>query len=107
LAYGYGVQRHFQQYFSYIVAAIFIGGGNQSTRNNIVQNLIKARRGRDRLVVGFITTYVISAITTNVVSSNPAQARCTNNKFCTYLSTFQIAVFFKWNDMIFSYEDLE
>ena len=28
----YGVSRHFQQYFSYIVAVSFIGGGNQSTR---------------------------------------------------------------------------
>jgi hypothetical protein len=28
----YGVKRHFQQYFSYIVAVSFIGGGNQSTR---------------------------------------------------------------------------
>jgi hypothetical protein len=27
----YGVQRHFQQYFSYIVAVSFIGGGDQST----------------------------------------------------------------------------
>jgi len=45
--------------------------------NNIVQNLIKGHRGRDRMVVGFITTYAISAITTNVVSSKPAQARCT------------------------------
>jgi hypothetical protein len=26
---GYGVKRHFQQYFSYIVAVSFIGGGNQ------------------------------------------------------------------------------
>jgi hypothetical protein len=26
---GYGVQRHFQQYFSYIVAVSFIGEGNQ------------------------------------------------------------------------------
>jgi hypothetical protein len=26
----YGVQRHFQQYFSYIVVVSFIGGGNQS-----------------------------------------------------------------------------
>jgi hypothetical protein len=31
------------------------------------------RRGRDRMVVGFITNYAI----TNVVSSNPIQARCT------------------------------
>ena len=30
--YGFGVQRHFQQYVSYIVAVSFIGGGNQSTR---------------------------------------------------------------------------
>jgi hypothetical protein len=30
--YGYGVEGHFQQYFSYIVAVSFIGGGNRSTR---------------------------------------------------------------------------
>ena len=29
--YGYGVQRHFQQYFIYIMAASFIVVGNQST----------------------------------------------------------------------------
>jgi len=28
---GYDVLRHFQQYFSYIVAVSFIGGGNRST----------------------------------------------------------------------------
>ena len=27
---GYGSQRHFQHYFSYIVAVSFIGGGNRS-----------------------------------------------------------------------------
>ena len=27
----YGVKHHFQQYFSYIVAASFTGGGNQGT----------------------------------------------------------------------------
>jgi hypothetical protein len=40
---------------------------------------LRHRRGRDRMVVGFITTYAIStyqSITTNIVSSNPAQARC-------------------------------
>ena len=26
----YGIHRHFQQYFSYIVAVSFIGGGNRS-----------------------------------------------------------------------------
>jgi len=36
------------------------------------------RRGRDHMVVGFTTTYAISVpITTNVESSNTAQARCT------------------------------
>ena len=34
----------------------------------------RERHGRDRMVVGFTTTYVITA---NVVYSNPAQARCT------------------------------
>jgi len=29
---NYGLQSHFQQYFSYIVANSFIGGGKQSTR---------------------------------------------------------------------------
>ena len=29
---GYGIKRHFQQYFSYIVVVNFIGGRNQSTR---------------------------------------------------------------------------
>jgi len=29
----YGVQRHFQQYFSYIVAVSFIVGGSRSTRS--------------------------------------------------------------------------
>ena len=29
---GYGVYRHFQQYFSYIVSVSFIGVGNRSSR---------------------------------------------------------------------------
>ena len=29
--YDFGVKRHFQRYFSYIVAISFIGGGNRST----------------------------------------------------------------------------
>jgi hypothetical protein len=32
LVFVYGVQRHFQQYFCYIVAVSFIVGGNKSTR---------------------------------------------------------------------------
>ena len=38
--------------------------------------LFRGLSGRDRIVVGFITIYAMS-ITTKVVSSNPAQARCT------------------------------
>ena len=38
-------------------------------------------RGRNRMVVGFTTTYVKAVhITTNIVSSNPAQARCTRSQ---------------------------
>ena len=36
--------------------------------------LHRGRRGRDRMVVGFMQSV---PITTNVVSSNPAQAMCT------------------------------
>jgi hypothetical protein len=32
LVWFHGVRRHFQQYFSYIVAVSFIGGGNRRTR---------------------------------------------------------------------------
>jgi hypothetical protein len=39
-------------------------------------SLFRGRSSHDRIVVGFITTYAMS-ITTKVVSSNPAQARCT------------------------------
>ena len=38
----------------------------------VVYFVLRGRRGRDRMVVGFTTTYAIGAfITTNVVSSNP------------------------------------
>ena len=37
----------------------------------------RGRHGRDCMEVEFITTYAISTITTNVASSNSAQARCT------------------------------
>jgi hypothetical protein len=33
------------------------------------------RRGRERMVVGFTSTYAISAYTTKVVSSNPVHGR--------------------------------
>jgi hypothetical protein len=40
------------------------------------------RRGRDRMVVGFTTTYAIKAITTNVVSSNPIRRGVLNATLC-------------------------
>jgi hypothetical protein len=51
----YCVYCHFQQYFSYIVAVSFIGGGNRNTQ--------RKPPGRDGmvLVVGFTTTCAISA----------------------------------------------
>ena len=33
---GYGVQRYFQQYFSYIVAISFTGGENRSTQRKLL-----------------------------------------------------------------------
>ena len=40
-------------------------------------NFPSGRRGRDRMVVGFTTTYMQPVpITTNIVSSNLVQARC-------------------------------
>ena len=45
---------------------------------------MRGRGGGYCMVFGFSTTgiYAISAITTNVVSSNPAQARCTDTTLC-------------------------
>ena len=38
---GYGVQRHFQQYFSYIVAVSFIGGENLSqVTDKLLHNVV-------------------------------------------------------------------
>jgi hypothetical protein len=36
-----GLYHHFQQYFSYIVAVSFIGGGNRSTRRRIPLTCLK------------------------------------------------------------------
>ena len=35
-----GVYHHFQQYFSYILAVSFIGGGNRSTQRKPLTNFI-------------------------------------------------------------------
>jgi hypothetical protein len=45
-----------------------------NSRSKVYSNRL-SRRGRDRMVVGLITTITISSITTKVVSSNPAHAR--------------------------------
>jgi len=54
---------------------------HNNTDTNITEThqfLFMNRRGRDSMVVGFTTTFTISAyISTNVVNSNPAQVRCT------------------------------
>ena len=38
---------------------------------------LKVRRGHDHMVVGFTTTNLSVPITTEVMSYNPAQTRCT------------------------------
>ena len=43
---------------------------------SLLSDLIIQKR-RDGMVFGFITTYASVPITTNVVSSNSAQVRCT------------------------------
>ena len=61
----------------------YIGGDHGPSSGRIKPTICiccffaRSRRGRVRMVVGFATTYVISTYHTNVVSSNPAQARCT------------------------------
>jgi hypothetical protein len=48
---------NFQQYFSYIVAVSFMGGKIPYVNLNVEE---RGRRGRDRMAVGFTTTYVTS-----------------------------------------------
>jgi hypothetical protein len=50
---GYGVQRHFQQYFSYIMAVSFIGGENRSTLK-IQYTELKLSYGNDSVVKNYI-----------------------------------------------------
>ena len=44
-----------------------------------VLNVVWSRRGHDRMVVGFKLPMQSVPITTNVVRSNPTQARCSRN----------------------------
>jgi hypothetical protein len=55
----YGVERHFQQCFIYIVAVSFIGGENRSTRRKPL-TCCKSLTNY-RMVVGFTTICAISA----------------------------------------------
>jgi hypothetical protein len=57
---AYGVQRHFQQYFNYIVEVSFIGGGNRSARR-------KPPTCRKSLIHYHIMLYRISGIRTHIV----------------------------------------
>ena len=59
-AWAYGVWRHFQQYFSYIVAVSFISGGNQSARRKPLTTDLPQ-----------VTDKLLSH---NVVSSTPLQS---------------------------------
>jgi hypothetical protein len=59
-----GVEHHFQQYFNYMMAVSFIGGGNRMMMISILYYITtRDRRDRDRIrmVVGFTTTYAMSA----------------------------------------------
>jgi hypothetical protein len=51
--------------------------------------LLLGRHGRDRMIVGYITTYVISAYHYyNVVSSNPAQGKVYSIQLQMYVIKF-------------------
>ena len=68
----YGIQRHFQQYFSYIMAVSFIGWGNQSTQRKAqacrksLRNVIMLPRVRFKLT----TLVVIGIYCTGSCKSN-------------------------------------
>jgi hypothetical protein len=47
----YDAQRHFQQYFSYIVAVSFIGGGHRSTFDDLTGTFSDQCRGGVRVRV--------------------------------------------------------
>ena len=60
---------------------------------------MRGRGGDYRMVFGFSTMgiYAISAITTNVVSSNPSQARCPCTTLCNKVfSDLRQVVGFLW-----------
>ena len=63
---------------------------------------LRVGHGRDRMAVGFTTTYAISGITTNVVSSNPAHGKVYwNNYVIKFVSDLhQVGIFFWYSSII-------
>jgi len=70
----YGVKSHFQQYFSYIVAVSFIGGGNRRTRR-------KPPQVTDKLYHIMLYTSPCSRyeLTTSVVIGTDCIGSCKSN----------------------------
>ena len=54
---------------------------------------IQVCRCRNRILVGFTTTYAISAITTNIMRSNPAQAMCSRYNIKLFTNLLQVSGF--------------
>ena len=55
---AYGVERHFQKYFDYIVAVSFIGGGNRSTRRK-PYHIIKWGKNSYRIIKYLAFIFII------------------------------------------------
>ena len=66
------VQKELSQIFFYIQ-----GPWYSVKKNHDALIYIQGRRGRDHIVVGFLIPMQSVPITTNIVSSNPAEAKCT------------------------------
>ena len=66
--------RHLWSYVTQIYRSGLQSRDGDSVVFDVMTRNPRGRRGRHSMVVGFTTTYAISSITTNVVSSNPTQA---------------------------------
>jgi hypothetical protein len=66
-----GVERHFQQYFSYIVAVSFIRGGNRMTRKKTCRkSLTTLKKKNIVLKVDNVLTYICYAFFQGLVKSH-------------------------------------
>ena len=61
-SFGYGVERHFQQYFSYIVMVSFIGWGNRSTQRNASHNVVLSTPCQYLYYIYFVITFLLWAL---------------------------------------------